>query len=68
MVGIAIDELKFAAPGIEIGFALDIAGGISDDRSGLQMIREVIRDGIARKVFAGDTLPTKENIFRFQCA
>jgi hypothetical protein len=42
MIGIVVGELELTAPGIIIRFGFDVACGIGDDRSGLQMVREVI--------------------------
>jgi len=61
MVGIVVDELKLAAPGIEIGFTLDVSRGVGNDRSGFEMIREIVKNAIG--ALAGDALAIEEHIF-----
>jgi len=40
VVGVVVDELKLAAPGVVVGFGLDVAQRVGDDRRGLEMVRE----------------------------
>ncbi len=69
MVGIVVDELKLAAPGVVIGFGLDVAQRVGDDRRGLEMVREVVEDSAGRnEIAAGDAFAVEEDIFGFQRA
>jgi hypothetical protein len=61
VVGVVRDELKLAAPGIEIRFTLDASCGIGNHRSRLEMVREIIKDTV--NAFARDALAVEENIF-----
>ena len=67
VVGVVGDELQLAAPGVIIRVGHDHASGIGNDRSGLQMVREVIEHAARAvdPVAAGHALAVKEDIFAF---
>jgi len=68
VIRIGVGELEFAAPGVIVRFGFDVACGIGDDRSSLQMVGEVVKDAASagRSVAAGHALAVEEDVFRFQ--
>jgi hypothetical protein len=68
LVGEVVSNYLFFAPGIIIGLFFDCTVGAGDHADGFQVIREVIMHRGGRQVAAGNTLTTKEDVFRGQIA
>jgi hypothetical protein len=60
MIGVAVDELNLAAPGIIVRFREDVAAGIGDNRRCLEVIGEIIRNVVAGEVPAGYAVAVEE--------
>src|ERR1700746_4006561 len=66
MIGIVVDELKLAAPGVVVFVFSDRTNGIGDDREALQVVGEVVENRCcaAGEVFAGHAFAIEEDILR----
>jgi hypothetical protein len=53
-------------PAAIVGFRFDVAGRVSYDGSGLETVREVVRDRAAREVPSRDSFSVKEDVLRFE--
>lgn len=61
MIGVVRDELKFSAPRVEIGFALDVSQRIGNHRGGFEVVGEIVESAV--RALAGDPLTVEEDVF-----
>lgn len=61
VVRVAVDDLKFAAPGVVIRFGFRNSSGIGDHGRAVHKVSEVIEDAAGR-IAAGNALAVKEHV------